>query len=254
LLLVYTGAGPYPQTYFDVNDPMLKPQADAKKQAFFERYKAAVAALDPKLTIPFAGKYVLGGKLAHLNGVRGVADATEVLAFDPRAVVLADEEGSISTADFRPSKIRTKPYDEADCKAFLRTIADRLFDYERLLNADEAHQLPVKRLLAMAYMNAKAKSEVEEDFFFTFRMERGQIAVLNANKNAPGGVRMVSEDEARQLTPRSEIHIDKRYLFGLLTHVYHWNNAEVGSQFFTRRCPPTLFNRKAQSFLNFLTV
>ena len=53
--------------------------------------------------------------------------------------------------------------------------------------------------------------------------------------------------------PKSIINIDERYLFGLLTHVYHWNNAEVGSQFFVKRVPNTN-NPKAQNFLNFLTI
>jgi len=51
--------------------------------------------------------------------------------------------------------------------------------------------------------------------------------------------------------PRSELDIDPRYLFGLLAGIYHWNNAEVGSQYRTRRTPNT-FNRKAQSYLTFL--
>ena len=54
-------------------------------------------------------------------------------------------------------------------------------------------------------------------------------------------------------SPRSEILIDPRYLFGLLTHIYHWNNAEVGSQYVTRRVP-NIFNRTAQGFLNYLAI
>ena len=60
-------------------------------------------------------------------------------------------------------------------------------------------------------------------------------------------------DSVDGLEPRSEIHIDLRYLFGLLTGVFHWNNAEVGSQFMTQRIPDT-FNRDAQAFLNFFHV
>lgn len=194
-----------------------------------------------------------GGKLASLNRVRGVADATEVLAFDSRAVVLADEGGCISTADYRPSKARTVPYDPVSVEAHLRSIASRQFDYERLSNADGTCQLPLKRLLAAAAINAKAKSEVNEDYSFIFRLPCDEVAVLNVNKNAQGGMKVMTQDEARHLMPRSEILIDPRYLFGLLTHVYHWNNAEVGSQFMTRRYPTTLFNRQAQSFLHFLT-
>jgi UDP-MurNAc hydroxylase len=43
LLCSYTGAGPYPQTYFDLHDPQLKIEADKKKHAFFERYQTLIA-------------------------------------------------------------------------------------------------------------------------------------------------------------------------------------------------------------------
>ena len=73
LLCGYTGAGPYPQTYFDISDPRLSEEGERKKHSFFARYKSLVSALEPKRTIPFAGKYMLGGKLSHLNAYRGVA-------------------------------------------------------------------------------------------------------------------------------------------------------------------------------------
>ena len=40
-----------------------------------------------------------------------------------------------------------------------------------------------------------------------------------------------------ELAPRLEIKIDDRYLFGLLTRLYHWNNAGVGSQYCSLRVP-----------------
>ncbi len=50
--------------------------------------------------------------------------------------------------------------------------------------------------------------------------------------------------------PRSEIDIDYRYLFGLITGVYHWNNAEVGSLYRVTRVPDR-YDPDAQNFLNF---
>ena len=35
--------------------------------------------------------------------------------------------------------------------------------------------------------------------------------------------------------------------------IYHWNNADVGSMFFTKR-KPDVFNRKVQQFLNFFSI
>jgi hypothetical protein len=53
--------------------------------------------------------------------------------------------------------------------------------------------------------------------------------------------------------PRLEISIDDRYLFGLLTRLYHWNNAEVGSLYRSRRVPET-YRPEIYQFLNMFQV
>jgi hypothetical protein len=50
-----------------------------------------------------------------------------------------------------------------------------------------------------------------------------------------------------------EIYIDDRYLFGLLTRLYHWNNASLGSHYRFRRVPD-IFRRDVFSFLDVLHV
>jgi len=252
LLCGYTGAGPYPQTYFDAGDPELIKEAQLKKRTFFDRYRRLVAAIGAMVNIPFAGKYLLGGKLTALNGFRGVADATEVLSIDPRAVVLADEGGTIGTADLVPSSVRVRAYSPEDVARRERDIADRKMDYERLMIAEEAYQLPIKRLLSQAARRAVEKSECMEDYFFVFRLPSAERIVINANRAAISPIAFLKAPDPLP-EPRSEIEIDIRYLFGLLTNVYHWNNAEVGSQFNTRRVP-NVFNRQAQSFLNYLAL
>ncbi len=111
-LLGYTGAGPYPQTYF--SDPIvLEEKARAKKKKFFARYCQMRDALEPRVTVPFAGKYLLGGRLSALNRYRGIADAVEVARFDSRAVVLADGgDASIDTETLVPtsrSRVALRP-------------------------------------------------------------------------------------------------------------------------------------------------
>ena len=83
-LLGYTGAGPYPQTYYEADDAVLKVKSEAKKQEFFARYTESIGDLQAKKNLPFAGQYLLGGRLAHMNPYRGVADACEVLPLDPK--------------------------------------------------------------------------------------------------------------------------------------------------------------------------
>jgi UDP-MurNAc hydroxylase len=253
LLCGYTGAGPYPQTYFDLDDPQLPIEAEKKKQAFFERYLRLVSELQPKVTIPFAGKYILGGKLAPMNCFRGVADATEVLAIDKRAVVLRDNGGQISTSDLQPMGVRVEPYAREDIERRQGEISGHKLNYERLIAEAEVGQLPLKRLLMAAARTASARSECDQDYYFVFKVPDGAFAVINAKRGVDVPLRFCAQGQMHLLEPRSEIDIDPRYLFGLLTGVYHWNNAEVGSQYQTRRYP-NHFNPSAQSFLNFLVI
>jgi UDP-MurNAc hydroxylase len=252
LLAGYTGAGPYPQTYFDLDDPALLQAANDKKKACFERYRKLTAKIDARVNIPFAGKYMLGGRLTGLNDFRGVADPVEVLAFDERAVVLSDNGGTIDTESLTPNGIRTAPYGEAAHRRRESEIRDLPMAYERLIREAEIHQLPLRRLLSAAARNACRKSEVDRDYFFCIHLPDDDIAVVNANRNATASISF-QRGTAALPTPRSEITIDPRCLFGLLTGVYHWNNADVGSHFFVRRIPNE-FDRRVQRFLNFLCL
>ena len=252
LLCGYTGAGPFPQTYYDITDPNLAIEAQKKKFSFFERYKTLTEYIDAKVNIPFAGKYLLGGKLSVLNPFRGVADAVEILSFDPKAVVLGDDDGQISTADLIPQNVRTTPYSIESIKKREREISSNLLSYERLISADEIYQLPIKRLLISAARNAAQKSECETDYYFCIQLPSDEYAIVNANKDATSGV-MFTGDRETFPSPRSEVLLDARYLFGLLTNIYHWNNAEIGSLYNVRRFPNQL-NRKAQAYLNFLSI
>lgn len=245
----YTGAGPYPQTYYrDVET--LKEKSEAKKREFFERYKKMRDSFDPKVTIPFAGKYILGGKLVHLNAYRGIADAVEVKAFDSRAVVLADGGlASIDTESLKPTAERAVCYDVADVEAYARTLLNNPMHYEKYFSGIPSEALPIRRLLPKAYENALKHSVCREDFYYCIKLDWGWF-VANARK---GSNEARFTDRVDEVSPRAEIEIDGRYLFGLLTCVFHWNNAEVGSQYMTTRIPDR-YNRDASAFLNFFHV
>jgi UDP-MurNAc hydroxylase len=252
LLCGYTGAGPYPQTYFSIDDPQLLIEANKKKNNFFQRYLKLTESIGAKVNIPFAGKYVLGGRLACLNPYRGVSDPVEILKFDKKAVVLSDNGGSINTFSLEPSSSRTSCYDGESVKLRISEISNSPMLYEQLIPESEIYQLPLKRLLNTAVKNATYKSECVSDYFFVISLPNDERALINANKYSATPFSIIKINEVLP-SPRSEIFIDPRYLFGLLTNVYHWNNAEVGSQYLVRRTPNEL-NRRAQTFLNYLCI
>lgn len=249
----YTGAGPYPQTYFDLNNKKdLLKEANLKKKSFFDRYKYITKIMNASVNIPFAGKYILGGKLCKLNEYRGVADPIEIKSFDNKAVILDDNAGEISTTNLKPTKIRNQRYCEKKRKKRFAQLKSKKMDYEKLFNKNEVRQLPLKRLLVSAVNNALKLSEVKKNYYFTIKLSEDEIAIINSNPKTKDKIKFIKKSD-KLPQPRSEIIIDQRYLFGLLTKIYHWNNAEVGSQYFTHRVP-NKFDRRAQKFLHYLTI
>ena len=251
LLLSYTGAGPYPQTYFELDDPELLVAAKSKKDQFIDQYLKIAEVVPAKVRIPFAGQYLLGGSLSQLNSYRGVSDSYEIGQIDNSAVILNDYEGSIDTVSFTATGTKKRLTNAEEIDQRLKEITKQPMVYESIPEWMISNKILVS-LLSSALIRASRKSECNQDYFFCFKLPEGNSAVFNARKNS-GMSLVVTEDELDAYFPRSEVTIDHRYLFGLLTGVFHWNNAESGSHLQVRRIPNT-YSRDAQNFLNFLTV
>lgn len=241
-LLGYSGAGPYPQTYY-TNHEKLTGLAEKKKQELFDRYKELDSALNANINIPFAGQYLLGGKLARLNKYRGVPDAVEVYEFDDKAIVL--KECGELTIGQDCSSIRTEPYKGVE--AYINEITDNKLDYE-LLNIP-LNKIPFERLLRKAYDRAMKANEYRGDnYYIAIKLLKGYY-LCNINSYAEKAF----YSDTLIVEPNLIIELDLRYLFGLITGIYHWNNAIVGSHLRVTRSPD-IFNRNVNNFLNFFYV
>jgi UDP-MurNAc hydroxylase len=71
LLVGYAGAGPFPQC-FNMDKEVLQVAAINKQKSFINQAKDFIDLVRPNYYMPFAGTYVLGGKLACKNDYRGV--------------------------------------------------------------------------------------------------------------------------------------------------------------------------------------
>ncbi|MDB2515309.1 MBL fold metallo-hydrolase [Candidatus Pelagibacter bacterium] len=253
LALGYTGAGPYPQTYYDTKyqKKILKKKAKLKEDEFIKRYLRYKNFFKAKLHLPFAGKYILGGKLHKLNQYRGIIDPIEIKNYDNTAVILADAGKGLIDLDKRKiTNVRKNPYTKKDFSKREKEIKKYKMSYEKDINIDPK-EINFFRIIQRAYQNALRKSEVKKDYYLliniTFNEKSIGKYIFNCNKN-----KYEILPFKKIIKPMSELKIDYRYLFGLLTGLYHWNNAEVGSHILTKRVPDK-FNRSAQRFLNFFS-
>lgn len=248
-LMPYTGAGSYPHTFYDLG-PKLEDRATWKTGIGLDRYREHKQAFKPQATIPFAGQFVLGGSLHYLNPYRGNPDPISLTEWDKDVILLDDgADATVDTADLQPSRLRTKPHDPIELRRRLLSLAHRPMDFELTFGHLDVSNVPFNRLLAKAQQTAHAKAEADFDYWYCIWLGDHWYA-LNANKTVnQHGPRQSVDD----LEHRSEIFIDLRYLYGLLTLTYHWNNAEGGSQYFTRRAIDE-YHREVNDYLNFLHI
>lgn len=248
----YTAAGPYPQTYYDVSGDLME-IADKHSKLYIQRYLQFSKEYSAPIELPFAGAYLLGGKNAVLNKYRAVIDPIEIKHHAPNAVVLKEGNGEVDLVTLSAKNERFDYYGEDELDERIAEISGAKYDYETEIKIP-AKDINWPRIVPAAYKKALAKSNLDYDYYFAFKvMDKDKVIYqfdLNANSVMPSlNFGAFNYEKHEQY---SEIIIDYRYLFGLITTIYHWNNAEVGSQFFTRRNGE--YDADAQGFLTFLAI
>lgn len=259
MCLGYTGAGPYPQTYYSPfsESKELRALALNKKKEFFDRYLETIKMIPSHFRLPFAGKYMLSGELSFLNEFRGVADALEVQQIDPFAIVLDDSGKSyFNLTSLKPSSQRTKYY------PVKHSSLPKSFDWQNWLSF-EPNVTILRRLLVQAVMRAHQKSECTLDCVWNFNVFCDDVLISDILKKPYDHSLSILEvncninssplDKCVKPEIKSDLFISRKALFSVLTGLCHWNSFEVGSVFFVRRTPD-VFVREMQLFLNFCSV
>lgn len=200
--------------------------------------------------MPFAGKYFLAGPLSKLNEYRGVPDATIVLKrFPDISVILADGgDAHIDLETLNISESRTQAYSKVEIDKYLNSIPFKGYKYEREIQLLNNRDLPLVPIIKSVYEKCLKSSCVAYDMWLCFKPQRLQKYIaLNISKSSRDNVKLL--DCVSDLYPRCEIFINDSYLFGLLTRMYHWNNAAIGSQYRVKRVPDE-YDRNVFNFLN----
>tara|TARA_B100000886_G_scaffold93274_1_gene61664 strand:+ start:20388 stop:21680 length:1293 start_codon:yes stop_codon:yes gene_type:complete len=256
----YTGASAFPQMYYsqdakkrsELNKHLIKLEMD-----LFEKYRES---FNPEFTLPFAGKYWLGGPLIDRNDKRAVSDAveTKLLPNSENIIILEDwDEKGGSYFDCEKKVVvgseRRDAYDNNKVFSFLKSLKWSGFDYEREINIPTA-KLPLFNLLKAAYKVAKIKanSPFKTDCWIVFAI-KDQPTYIAINPWRDIEPKYIGYDELEKLDGREEILIDPRLLFGLLTNIYNWDNAYIGSHYEVKRVPD-IYRPDLIRWLNWLHI
>ena len=256
LLVGYLDASSYPQCYFDKNDKFLIQEKLKRINDYLLNFKNIVNLVNPVYCIPFAGEYILGGKLSELNYFRAIPDALDAKNFIQNGIVL--ESGGYITTNYLIYSERTKHFTILDYEKRIMEIKKIKMPYENFIKKTNLENIPFEKFLKLAAQNLIKRSEIDFDYYYEFIAEDIKF-IFNINKEK------LYINNINGIKPSTQITLSKVLLFGLLIGRFNWNNMLVGSHLKIRRNPNYVklkevspytndINRKISDSLNFFTL
>jgi UDP-MurNAc hydroxylase len=254
----YGGASPFPQCFPEVQD---KRSASRKViETACNMLVQAAEALDVKYVMPFAGQYVLGGKLAHLNADRATLPLDQAVSYiksiTKREVISVNPNGHIDLLGNTKSADYVEPHFKVLAE-YISNISKIKFPYEDSVELTWDNY--EEDLLDSARPVAERSKFADISFKNSFVIGDGEKWVtINLDPNhLQTSVEIGKKPRFNSVT---EIEMPSALLRRLSTRkvnykgftTLHWNQADVGSHFVWKRSGE--FDLGSHSLLNFYGV
>jgi UDP-MurNAc hydroxylase len=240
LLVGYAGAGPYPQCFAFPDDAVKVSAANRKRDQFIRQAVEYINYINPVAYMPFAGTYVLGGRLASLNEMRGVPSLSEAIkqieaGLDQKGRGFLLNAGGIY--DLVTGSIDA-PYREQDVearRAYITATTAAPYDYDNDPEVDDELLLQLARLAHLRFQ----KKAAEINFVTDTSIVIGDGEKFCFSFGPEAAPKRISPEAIEKFDRFVEINVDRRLLNRLLNGPSraHWNNAEIGSHLKIRRRP-----------------
>jgi UDP-MurNAc hydroxylase len=244
LLVGYAGAGPFPQCFVMQEEEKIR-LARMKEKQFLNQGLNFINSIKPAFVMPFAGTYVLGGRLSNLQDFRGVPEIENAADYfsnysDSEVVLLNSYEsfdlasGKFSKKYSRQNLIEKKNYIE-------NVLSQKLFDYECEDKPNIDELIP---LLESAYKRLEfRRNEISfsSDTVVLIKLDEEKFYMITFNGR---GAILISKEDLYMFEKFVIYNLDTRLLKWILMgpKYAHWNNAEIGSHIVFER-NPNIFER-----------
>ena len=245
LLLGYGGAGPYPQCFMNLNEKEKIKEAKKKMLFFLNQSCNFIKEIEPKYYMPFAGTYVLGGKLSKLQKIRGVPDIEQAHTYIKKELKSKNEIKSQglrlnndSTFCLKSEKLSEKysPLKPDLIKKYIsEKLSKKIFSYEqdKVPSLEEIFEL--SKISHKRYMDKKKQFKINLDMDILLKVENKYIFIDNKSNK----LSIIDDKELSKLKKYVIYDVDSKLLKRILKgpKYAHWNNAEIGSHIKFERNP-----------------
>ena len=251
----YGGASPFPQCFPDVEDKI-----SARNKVVETACKmlvSAATAIDAKSVMPFAGQYMLAGKLAKLNNFRATIPLDQAVDYlktlTNKEIISVMPGGEVNLTENTKSSDYAEPNLEIT-KTYLNKISKVKFSYEKIKSTewiDPAADL----LFAAEKVLVKSKSaKIQIKNSFIIGDSKNRVTINLDPSHTESSIEYLGQPKFENVTEilmptelLRNLTLRKNNYLGFTS--VHWNQADVGSHFVWKR--RGIFDLSSHMLLNF---
>lgn len=255
LLVGYSGAAAYPQCFDNLSNHQKRQEAKAHQKMKLEQCLEYLKHLKPHAFMPFAGQYILGGRLGPLNAFTSPPKEEELPIIFPSLLsghgieskfILLNSGAFYDIDQKAASALFLGPEVKAREEYTQKVLLSKKFDYEQ--DTIEVVDLTNKLKEAHAKMHARQQQYGVTNSEWNIYIDAGQDMVYSIPLVTGKEVTTVMRHEF--ITPYLRIKLDYRLLVRILDRKAHWNNAEIGSHLSFYR-EPNIYHRSIHMFMSY---
>jgi UDP-MurNAc hydroxylase len=242
-MMNYNAAGPYPSCFNNLNEEEKAAEHSNNLHRNVDYLYENLEILNSKYFLPFAGAYVLGGKLAYKNKYLGTMTwdkCIEMLNNKENiqgTEYIALNEGTTFDLDSGEPDCQYQLIDENEIEAYIESTLSKLkYPYE-LDEMPDKLKLEEDINKAVSAMNERLdRIKLIPDMCVFLEVGEKEIPIINVSDSLSKG--------------NLKCTIDLRLLRRILDRSSHWNNAEIGCHIeFIRK--PNYFSPDMHTALQF---
>ena len=231
-MINYNAAGPYPASFVNLSEAEKLSEHDRVLARNIAYMHNLVETLQPRTVLPFAGAYILGGKLSRLNNYLGTTTWDACAAELNKAGLTATKTLCLRENDILDigTGEPNRPYvalDNEHLGNYINHIADDKYPYEYDEQPDFGQLLTDLELASDRMRERMARLGISSDCVISIAVNDALTQIHPVFNN-----RLSTE-----LTPRLDCALDLRLLRRILDRSSHWNNAEIGCHIEFNRVP-----------------